>query len=279
MDDARAVTDRVIHLYRNVPATRPGVCRICHTGPNNKRDTGEPHDICSSCERTMGGLYRPTEHVVPISLAVQYGEDNALFKIVVSKANARAAPGWMTPRRLMTATLSRFYQAHEACLTGLAGGPFTLVTSIPTTRRNQPVEAIHPLILIINDINAWKDLHKPHLLLANDEHAPSLYDRYSHPDAFHVMGARKEDQVLHGERVLLVDDWFMSGAHVQSAASTLFEHGAEEVVALVIIRVIDPSPDRPNRMTIWQEASAEPFDFDRCCICDRHDHTRSLSSR
>ncbi|MER6950815.1 phosphoribosyltransferase [Nonomuraea sp. NPDC000554] len=278
MGDARAVTDHVIQLYRNVPATRSGVCRICHTGPNNRYDTGEPYCICSSCERTMGGLYRPTTHVVPISLAVQDGDDNGLFKIVVSKANARAAPSWMTPHTLMAATLSRFYEAHEACLTGLAGGPFTLVTSIPTTRRNQPVEAFHPLIRVINDVSALKDLHKPQLLLANDEYVPRLYDRYSHPDAFHVMGAQKEDQVLRGERVLLVDDWFISGAHVQSAASKLFEHGAEEVVALVIIRVIDPSPSRPNRMAIWQEASAEPFDFDRCCIRDRQDHAKHVSN-
>ncbi|MEW1837490.1 phosphoribosyltransferase [Nonomuraea angiospora] len=213
---------------------------------------------------------------MPISLAVQDGDDNGLFKIVVSKSNA--APGWMTPRTLMAATLSRFYEAHEACLTGLAGGPFTLVTSIPTTRRNQPVEAFHPLTAVINDVSALKDLHKPQLLLANDEYAPRLYDRYSHPDAFHIMGAQKEDQALRGERVLLVDDWFISGAHVQSAASKLFEHGAEEVVALVIIRVIDPSPSRPNRMAIWQEASAEPFDFTRCCICDQPARARNSSN-
>ncbi|MGW2161617.1 hypothetical protein [Nonomuraea sp. NPDC001699] len=224
----------------------------------------------------MDGLYRPATHVVPISLAVQDGDDNGLFKIVVSKSNA--APGWMTPRTLMAATLSRFYEAHEACLTGLAGGPFTRVTFIPTTRRNQLVEAFHPLMRVINDVSALRDLHKPQLLLANDEYVPRLYGRYSHPDAFHILGTQKEDQVLRGERVLLVDDWFMSGAHVQSAASKLFEHGAEEVVALVIIRVIDPSPSRPNRMAIWEEASAERFDFDRCCVCDRQDHVKHVSN-
>ncbi|MGW5689144.1 hypothetical protein [Nonomuraea sp. NPDC003754] len=278
MGDARAVTDPVIQLYRNVPAMRSGVCRICHTGPNNRFETGEPYDICSSCERTMGGLFRPATHVVPISLAVQHGDDNGLYKIVADKVARRAASGWLTPRKLMAATLARFYEAHEACLTGLSGGPFTLVTSIPSTRRNRPIEAFHILTQVIGDVGALKDLHKPHLLLANDEHAPRLNDRNSHPDAFRVMGAQKEHQVLRGKRVLLVDDLFVSGAHVQSAASKLFEHGAEEVVALVILRVIVPSSGRPNRMTIWQEASAEPFDFDRCCIFDRQAHAKNVSN-
>ncbi|MFF4779614.1 hypothetical protein ACFY05_43055 [Microtetraspora fusca] len=278
MDDARSVTGHVIHLYRNVPAIRSGVCRICHTGPNNRRDTGEPYDICSSCDRTMRGLYRPATHVVPISLAVQNGDDNGLYKIVARKECVRAAPGWMNRQTVMAATLSRFYQAHEACLTDLAGGAFTLVTSIPSTRRDRPIEAFHILTQVINMVRALKDLHKPQLLLADDEHAPTLNERNSHPGAFHVLGAQKERQVLRGERVLLVDDLFVSGAHVQSAASTLFEHGAEEVVALVILRVIDPSAQRPNRMAIWQEASAEPFDFDRCCIYERQDHTKHVSN-
>ncbi|GAA3420748.1 phosphoribosyltransferase [Streptosporangium vulgare] len=276
MDDARAVTDHVIQLYRNVPATRSGVCRICHTGPKNKIDTGEPYDICSSCKRTTDRLYRPTTNVVPISLAVREGDDNGLYRIVAYKGGVRASPSWLKPQTVMAATLARFYQAHEACLTGLARGPFTLVTTIPSTRKNRRTETPHILTQVIDKIKALKDLHQPNLLLANDEHTPALHDRDSHRRAFHVTGAHKEPRVLRGQRILLIDDLFVSGAHVQSAASALFEQGAEEVVALVILRVIVPSGQYPNRMTIWQEATAEPFDFDRCCICDRRDHANNM---
>lgn len=265
MGDARAITDLVISLYRNVPAVRPGVCRICHTGPNNKRN-GEPYETCSSCDRTVNGLRRHVEPVVPISLAVEEGDDNGLFRLVARREAVRAGATWLTPETLMAATMARFYEAHETCLTGLAGGPFTMVTTIPSTRRNRPIEVFHIMQRVINRVSALRDLHKP-ILLPNDEYASVLSDRDSHPHAFRLMGVRQGAQGLRGERILLVDDLFVSGAHVQSAAATLFEAGAEEVVALVILRLIVPSAWHENRSDIWQEAGAQPFSFDRCCLC------------
>ena len=48
MGDAEAFTRDFLPLFRAVPPTRPGVCRICHSGPNDRRD-GEPWPICASC--------------------------------------------------------------------------------------------------------------------------------------------------------------------------------------------------------------------------------------
>jgi hypothetical protein len=265
MNNAEAVTNLVLPLFRNVPAARPGVCRICHTGPNNKGDD-TPYEICSSCERTVNGLRRHVEPVVPISLAVTKGEDNQLFRTVARKTLVWSGTGWLRPEVLMAATLSRFYAAHKSCLTRLAGGPFTMVVTVPSTRLERPVEAADILPRVIGLIGALRGLYRP-LLWANDEYAAVLAKRCSHPKAFKVMGAADGAKPLRGHRVLLVDDWFMSGAHVQSAAYALFEAGAEEVVGLVILRVIVPSPSHENRWSIWQEANAEPFSFDRCCLC------------
>ncbi|MEV7807421.1 phosphoribosyltransferase [Microbispora sp. NPDC088329] len=265
MGDARAVTDLVISLYRNVPAARPGVCRICHTGPNNKPN-GEPYEICSSCDRTVNGFRRHVEPVVPISLAVEEGDDNGLFRLVARKEAVPASANRLKPATLMAATIARFYEAHETCLTGLAGGPFTTVTTIPSTRLDRPIAAFHIMPQVIGMVSALRPLYKP-LLLPNDKYASVLARRKSHPHAFQMMGTRNGSQRLRGERILLVDDLFVSGAHAQSAASTLFEAGAEEVVALVIIRLIVPTVWHENRMDIWHEASAQPFTFDRCCLC------------
>ena len=65
-----------------------------------------------------------------------------------------------------------------------------------------------------------------------------------------MKGTQNGGQGLRGERILLVDDLFVSGAHTQSAASTLFEAGAEEVVTLVILRLIVPTAWPENRMDI-----------------------------
>ncbi|MBN6052469.1 hypothetical protein JYK22_11050, partial [Nonomuraea sp. RK-328] len=75
--------------------------------------------------------------------------------------------------------------------------------------------------------------------------------------AFQVLGR------LAGERVLLLDELFVSGARVQSAASALYRAGAEAVVALVVARLADPWAD-----TRLADAWARPYDFGRCCLCD-----------
>ncbi|MGW2217787.1 hypothetical protein ACWCSD_22585 [Nonomuraea sp. NPDC001684] len=265
MDRARAVTDPVIPLFRNVPAVRSGVCRICHTGPNDKPD-GEPYEICSSCARTVNGFRRHAEPVVSISLAVEEGEDNGLFRLMARREAVPAGKSRLRPETLMAATLSRFYDAHEACLTQVAGGPFTMVTTIPSTRLDRPVEAFHIMPRVIGMIGALRAFYKP-VLLPNDKYAPVLAGRDSHPEAFQLTGTPNDAQALRGERVLLVDDLFVSGAHMQSAAYTLFKAGAEEVVALALLRLIVPSAWHRNRMSIWQEAGDQPFSFDRCCLC------------
>ncbi|RBQ14958.1 hypothetical protein DP939_37870 [Spongiactinospora rosea] len=266
MGDAKALTDSVISLFRNVPAVRPGVCRICFAGPND-RPNGEPYEVCSSCDRTTKHVRRHVEPVVSISLAVEKGDDNQLFRMVARKEAIPRGGRPMRPDNLMAATLSRFYEAHKACLTGLAGGPFTMVTTIPSTRLDRPAQAFHIMPRVVGMVDALKHLYKP-LLLADETHARVLTRRRSHPNAFRTMGVPEGGQALSGERVLLVDDLFVSGAHVQSAASALLEAGAEEVVALVILRLIVPAPWHANRTNIWQEAGARPFSFARCCLCD-----------
>ncbi|GAA1770887.1 phosphoribosyltransferase [Nonomuraea bangladeshensis] len=265
MGRAETVTDPVLPLFRNVPSVRPGVCRICRTGPNNKPN-GEPYEICSSCARTVNGFRRYAEPVVSISLAVEEGDDNGLFRLVARREAVPAGTDLLRPVTLMAATLSRFYDAHQACLTQVAGGPFTMVTHIPSTRLDRPAEAFHIMPRVIDRIAALRALYKP-VLLTNFEHAAVLRRRDSHPDAFRLMGMPNGAQALRGERVLLVDDLFVSGAHMQSAAYALFKAGAEEVVALAILRLIVPSAWHENRRSIWQEASDQPFSFDRCCLC------------
>ncbi|TDD32030.1 phosphoribosyltransferase [Nonomuraea terrae] len=201
-----------------------------------------------------------------ISLAVEEGDDNGLFRLVARKEAVRAGTSWLSPETLMAASLSRFYDAHEACLIQVAGGPFTMVTTIPSTRLDRPIEAFHIMPRVISMIGALRDHYKP-VLLPNDRYAAVLAGRDSHPDAFQMMGMLNGSQALRGERVLLVDDLFVSGAHMQSAAYTLFKAGAEEVVALAILRLIVPSAWHENRRSIWQEASDQPFSFDRCCLC------------
>lgn len=249
MGDARAVTEAYLQIFRNVPAARPGVCRICHTG------TEGSSPICVVCLRTTQGLYRHTEHVVPISLCVRDGDGAQLHAIV---ARRKDPPGNVRRVPFLAATVARFHQAHTACLEGLAGGPFTLVTTLPSTRLDRPIEVFHPMPAVVDMVAALRDLHRPVLMAGDGAAAEKLARRRPDERAFQVMGR------VDGARVLLVDDLFVSGAHVQSAASALYRAGARSVVALVVARLVFPASNE-NTARLWAEASAERFSFDRCC--------------
>ncbi|RSN06599.1 hypothetical protein DMB42_25300 [Nonomuraea sp. WAC 01424] len=249
MGDARAVTEPYLQILREVPPAGPGVCRICHTG------TDGPFELCATCRITTQGLHRHTEHVVPVSLCVRDGDGAQLHAIVTRR---RDPPGSLRRVPFLAATLARFHQAHAACLTRLAGGPFTMVTTLPGTSLDRPVEVFAPMPRVVDLVGDLRRLHRPVLLPGSAAAAENLARRRPDERAFQVMGR------VDGARVLLVDDLFVSGAHVQSAASALHLAGARSVVALVIARLVFPRANG-NTARIWGRASAERFSFDRCC--------------
>ena len=70
---------------------------------------------------------------------------------------------------------------------------------------------------------------------------------------------------MKGERVLLIDDTFTSGARAQSAASTLALAGAKVAAIVVVGRVFDPEFSDTDK-TFWDDRLAHPFSFDTCCV-------------
>ncbi|MFI7418679.1 hypothetical protein [Nonomuraea sp. NPDC049684] len=272
MGDAEAFTREFLPLFRPVPPTRPGVCRICHSGPNNARDTGGPHATCASCKRTTQHLYGHTKEVVPISLTTT---NEQLYDVLIREKDPRGAGGRRERADFLAATVSHFYQQHARCLQERAGGPFTLVATIPSNNLHAPAKPLHLMWKVVEKVGALGRLWQPLLLEADTTYAPVLADRRSHRNAFQIPRPDRVDKA----RVLLVDDLFVSGAHVQSAASALIETGAAAVVALVIARLINPASADPYSAGIWKQAREQLFCFDRCCICDRHDHSRRTSNR
>ncbi|MCK2218833.1 hypothetical protein MF672_034325 [Actinomadura sp. ATCC 31491] len=245
--------------FRPVPPARPGVCRICHAagpeasgaGSSGPRVTGA--GACAGCRRTIGGLRGHTEHVVPITLTAR---NTRLYDVVTQR---REPPGGRRGRLdLLAATVARFHQRHAACLERAAGGPFTLVATVPSTRAERPIEAFDPMAAVVARVAALAGRHRP-LLLERVDSEPGA----AAGDAFRVRGGG-----LEGARTLLVDDLFVSGARVQHAASALLAAGAAAVVALVVARLVEPAAADPCGAAIWREAGRRPFDFVRCCVCD-----------
>jgi hypothetical protein len=243
MGDAEAFTREFLPLYVRVPAARPGMCSICRTGPADP-----PRETCAGCRRAARGGHAFTGHVVPISLTAR---DTQLYDVLVRERDPSRAGGRRSRAAFLAATVARFLGAHAACLEDRAGGPFTVVATIPDTRAERPIEAFDLMQRVVGKVGALVPRYRP-LLLEPVARA-----------AFRVRG-RVDD-----ERVLLVDDLFGSGVRVQGATSALSGSGAAAVVALVVARFVDIADEHGAR--IWREAHDRPFRFDRCCLCDPGD--------
>ncbi|MBN6052467.1 hypothetical protein JYK22_11040, partial [Nonomuraea sp. RK-328] len=193
MGDARAVTERHLGLFRNVPAAYPGLCRVCHSAPaedppphaaaagrcgareERRRVRREPAHLCAGCLRTTAGLHRHTPHVVPISLCVRTGDDRRLYDLVTRR---RPLPGEPSPGTLLAATVARFHRAHLRCLTRAAGGPFTLVTTVPRAGAERPVEAFDLLPRVAQWVAGLRGLHRPVLMPGGDRAAEAALVRH-----------------------------------------------------------------------------------------------------
>lgn len=246
MTDPAPFTDPCLHIYRPVPAAGAGVCRVCRSGP------GAGSDICTSCLVTMDQVSSPTASVVPVSL---YRAPGPLAQVL--RQYKDGPPPWRALFTLhLAAILATFTARHMGCLAGPLGGRPDLVATVPTTRdRQRPGR--HPLETAVAAARPLAGLHAP---LLNPGPADVGHSR-ADDEAFTTSGR------LSGERVLLIDDTFTTGARAQSAASALRAGGASAVTVLTIGRVIWPDWN-DNCRRIWDRSRERPFSLDVCCLCE-----------
>ncbi|RJL35627.1 hypothetical protein [Bailinhaonella thermotolerans] len=200
----------------------------------------------------------PTRHIVPISLCVD--QQNMLYDVVGQHADPEAAPHGVDWKRFLAATILRFYRTHSPCLASLAGGGFDRVTTIPLTDSSDPVRFGNPMSAVVSLVPPLGCLYRPVLL--PDAGARLVEPARPAEHAFAVMPGQR----LDGENVLLVEDLYVGGGRVQSAATALRRAGAASVVALVVARLIATRYNDANTR-IWAWAQEEPFTFDHCCLC------------
>jgi hypothetical protein len=155
----------------------------------------------------------------------------------------------------IAAVLWRFLAIHESCIARAAGAAdFTIVTTVPSGDRAR--DPVHPLRRIVGElVGPTRERYEP-LLRRSALHVMS---REVHAGKF------EPARGLDGEPVLLVDDTWTTGANARSAAAALVGAGAGPVAAVVIGRHL-------NRR--WQENDrrlrglGQPFDWNRCALCD-----------
>jgi hypothetical protein len=215
------------------------------------RGAREPnYPLCYPCgqnQRRAAGVL--ADAVVPISYSPDDGQHYHQLKVYKSPTS----PNRLAQLRLAVLHTALF-KIHRGCLHKAAGGAFTHVAVVASTRQRA---GIHPLQQMITSVHPQLPVVTA---AANPRHGNS---REFHRDRFGLQTLPEGEQPA---RVLLVEDLWVTGARAQSMAHALKRAGASSVVVLALGRHINRThtPSRP----ILDTAQRTPFDLHRCALDD-----------
>ncbi len=237
------VTDPLQNLLVSVPPAGDGICRFCHGA------TGAGFPQCASCLKSSRQVKHPVQTIVPISL---YAIPSQLHTVLREYKDGRGGEV-RSPLVLQVAGLiGRFLRDHRQCIVATTGRDFDTIVPVPSSRPGP-----HPLEQALRVLVPLRDIVAPVLEVGT---APVDEQRNANDSAF-----RPREEVA-GRKVLVVDDTFVTGARVQSAASALTLAGADVVAALVVGRVIRFNPDYPQNQELWDRMRGKAFSFETCCL-------------
>jgi len=230
-------------LLNLLPPSRT-VCPICR----GARDPGYPRCYaCNQTYRASGAIL--ADAVVPIS----YSPDNGQHYHQIKVYKSPTSPNRLAHFRLAV-LYTLFHNAHRRCLERAAGGAFTHIATVPSTRARA---GVHPLQQIIQVAHGSLSL----ITGAANEAYGNV--REFACDRFQVLPLAATPSP---PRVLLLEDLWVTGARAQSMAHALKKAGAAAVVAVALGRQINH--DHPPNRSLLEAARQAPFDISRCAIDD-----------
>lgn len=239
-----------------VAAPGPGVCANC-CAPVDER-----FEVCWSCAQVSSSLNHPLLPITPISLVTSQSQlYRALrqYKWFYSPTTSKI----QTLR--LTALLASFLARHRDCI---APERWSLVTVVPSLNPivNQRVRQ-HPLFSAIERLDELKDNLAE--LLAPGPQANFEKRNLGSPNAYRPISTQ-----ITNARILLIDDVYTTGAHLQSAYLSLVNAGARSVSALVIGRKIRRGVNSVPFSLLntvprskLPKVPRTPFSIERCIHC------------
>jgi predicted amidophosphoribosyltransferase len=207
------------------------VCQLCHSGVDPS------YALCYQCNSAR--RLDPPE-IVPITLAVE--RELVHDHLRGYKDDQSEAAREQKVNRLAALT-ALWLKGHADCL-----GPFDSVVTVPSPAR----DAAHE---IVTRVRRLRKAHAPTL-----EAAERVAPRVPDPARFTIT------RDVAGERVLIFDDTFTSGASVFSAAAALRSAGAVVADVLCVGRYVRRSFPPSAAMLAWLEE--RPWQDARCVRCD-----------
>jgi predicted amidophosphoribosyltransferase len=216
-----------------------GVCDICFNlvGPSRTR--------CRACLAGENHL----DAVAPISYSVNGSRLHR--EIAAYKRDAEPFVGYAVTD--LAAILEGFLSVHEMCVGG--GERFDVVTTVPSS--DQRRDEHHQLRRIVAELVPAVRARHQRLLQASGVAAEARsFDRRRYEPL----------KSLSGQRVLLIDDMWTTGASAQSAAAVLRDAGASYVAAVVIGRHLNREYS-DNQVRLARLGTG--FSWSDCVLCKR----------
>lgn len=167
-----------------------------------------------------------------------------------------ASPGPANPSWMRTAGLAaHFGVMHSPCLDAGQSGPADALAVVPSlSGRSGP----HPL----ETLAAYLLPRLPAVALSavSGDRGERDQRRVFRPDFFAV----PDHEAVHGRHIVLVDDTWVTGSHLQSAAAALREAGAVRVTGLVLARRL--RPDWGTNADFINKQLVRPYDVAFCPV-------------
>jgi hypothetical protein len=231
MADARELILPLRGALIPVPAQpQEGVCSTCHSSAS----VGFPR--CYPCH---DAAWVDPPEILPITLSLHGG---LIHDHLRNYKDGRTAPVRDRMGLRLAGLLATFMAGHARCI-----GEWDYATCVPSTHRIA-------LRSVMSRVQLFAGRYRQVLVTR-----PHAGDRALDPDQFTIAGGVSDD------RILLLDDTFVSGAKLFSAAAALRQHGASVVGPVVIGRHIQRTWGPSANLLSWIEK--RPWDESRCARC------------
>jgi predicted amidophosphoribosyltransferase len=215
-----------------------GVCQICFNLIGSE---------CTHCRACRTG-----ENHLDALAAISYSVSGSGLHRKIEAYKRHAEPFVRYAVRDLVVILERFLSAHELCIGSRER--FHLVTTVPSSdpRRDQHNQLRR---IVAELVPAVSSRHERLLLPSGIVVKARSFDRARYQAV----------KPLSGQRVLLIDDMWTTGASAQSAAAVLRDAGASYVGAAVIGRHLNRGyADNQRRLANLGAG----FSWGRCVLCE-----------
>lgn len=182
-----------------------------------------PHP-CPFCDRLWAQATGvPTDHVLPASIALNpsswYGRLGQYKRVETAPPNVRH------DRDYLAAAIHVTIESHRGEIENALGGVIDGLVPTPSTKRAAPVDG-QPLARALRRSSVLAPLVRP--VLQHREGVPQIRG-YCNRELFALA---KDAPDLRGTRLVIVDDLWVQGGNVLSAAKTLVDHGAKVFIVV-----------------------------------------------